>query len=124
MGWETNAVDYYKLCGFNIQTDMVFNSGVLVMQPKKHNEFLLNIYNKYILQSVSHYRGFHFEQSCIGYELQKNNLYKVIDNRFNAVWSLTKLDNIENITLNKYFNDNYFIHFAGHTDYDKIKTIE
>ena len=37
--------------------------------------------------------------------------------------SLTKLDNIENISLNNYFNDNYFIHFAGHTDYDKIKTI-
>ena len=123
MGWEINAIDYYKLCGLDIQTDMVFNSGVLVMQPKKHNDFLLNIYNKYILQSVSHYRGFHFEQSCIGYELQKNNLYKVIDNRFNAVWGLTKLDNIENINLNKYFNDNYFIHFAGHTDYDKIKTI-
>jgi hypothetical protein len=124
MGWETSASDYYKLCGFDIQTDMVFNSGILVMQPKKHNDFLLTIYNKYILQSISHPRGFHFEQSCIGYELQKHNLYKVIDNKFNAVWGLTKLDNIENISLTKYFNNNYFIHFAGRTDYDKIKTIE
>ena len=97
---------------------MVFNSGVLVLQPKKHKNFLQNI-----LQSISHHRGFHFEQSCIGYEIQKNNLYKVIDNRFNAVWSLTKLDNIKNITLIDYFNENYFIHFAGHTDYDKIKLI-
>jgi hypothetical protein len=40
------------------------------------------------------------------------------------VWGLTKLDNVENITLNEYFNDNYFIHFAGHTDFDKIKTID
>ena len=55
---------------------------------------------------------------------RQNNLYKVIDNRFNAVWGLTKLDNIENITLNKYFNDNYFVHFAGHNDYDKVKNIE
>jgi len=90
MGWETSAVDYYKLCGFDIQTDMVFN----------------------------------FKQSCIGYEIQKNKLFKVIDNRFNALWSLTKIDNIENITLNKYFNENYFIHFAGHTDFDKIKLIQ
>lgn len=124
MGWETSAVDYYKLCDLDIQTDMVFNSGVLVLQPKIHADFLQYIYNKYVNKSKNHYRGFHFEQSCIGYELQKNNLYKVIDNRFNAIWSLTKYDNIENITLNKYFNDNYFIHFAGHTDYDKVKNIE
>lgn len=124
MGWEISATDYYKLCGFDIQTDMVFNSGVLVMQPKKHKDFLQYIYNKYILQSITHYRGFHFEQSCIGYEIQKANLYKVIDNKFNAVWFLTKLDNIENTTLNQYFTENYFIHFAGHTDYNQIKLIK
>lgn len=123
MGWETSATDYYKLCGFDIQTNMVFNSGVLVLQPKIHKIFLQYIYSKYIQKSISHYRGFHFEQSCIGYEIQRNNMYKVIDNKFNAVWSLTKMDNVENITLDKYFNDNYFIHFAGHTDYDKVKQI-
>ena len=124
MGWETSAVDYYKLCGLDIKTDMVLNSGVLVMQPKLHNDFLQNIYNKYILQSISHYRGFHFEQSCIGYEIQKNNLCKVIDNKFNALWALTKMDNIENISLNSFFNENYFIHFAGHVDFDNIKQIQ
>ena len=123
MGWENSATDYYKLCGLNIETNMVFNSGVLVLQPKKHKDFLQNIYNKYVIQSISHYRRFHFEQSCIGYEIQKANLFKVIDNKFNSIWSLTKLDNIENITLKEYFNENYFIHFAGHTDYDKIKTL-
>jgi hypothetical protein len=40
MGWETSASDYYKLCGLNIETDMVFNSGVLVLQPRKHKYFL------------------------------------------------------------------------------------
>ena len=125
MGWETSATDYYKLCGFDIQTEMVFNSGVLVLQPKIHKNFLQYIYNKYVQKSISHYRGFHFEQSCIGYEIQRNNIYKVIDNRFNAVWCLTKMDDVdENITLDKYFNDNYFIHFAGHTDYDKVKQIK
>lgn len=112
-GWETSATDYYNLCGLNIETDMVFNSGVLVMKPKIHKDFLQNLYNKYILQSLSHNRGFHFEQSCIGYELQKNKIYKVIDNRFNAIWNLINIDNFENITLDKYFNENYFIHFAG-----------
>lgn len=124
MGWETSAIDYYKLCGFDILTNMVFNSGVLVMQPKIHGDFLQNIYNKYIKQSKNHYRGFHFEQSCLGYELQKNNLYKVLDGRFNALWGWTKLYNIENVTLNEFFNKNYFIHFAGHYDFDKIKQIQ
>jgi hypothetical protein len=123
MGWETSATDYYKLCGFDIETDMMFNSGVLVLQPKKHKAFLQNIYNKYIIESITHYREFHFEQSCIGYEFQKEKMFKVIDNRFNAVWNLTKLDNIENMTLTDYYRVNYFIHFAGHTDYDKVKQI-
>lgn len=124
MGWEKSATDYYKLCQLDIQTDMVFNSGVLVFQPKIHKDFLKNIYDKYVIKSISHPRGFHFEQSCIGYEIQKANLFKVIDNKFNSVWGLTKIDNIKNITLKEYFNENYFIHFAGHTDYDKVKTLQ
>ena len=123
MGWETSATEYYKLCGLDINTDMVFNSGVLVMQPKLHNEFLVNIYNKYVMKSVGHYRGFHFEQSCIGYEIQKANMYKLIDNKFNAVWALTKLDN-PTFNLNTFFRENYFIHFAGHTDYDKVSILK
>ena len=123
MGWETSATEYYKLCGLDINTYMVFNSGVLVMQPKLHNAFLVNIYNKYVMESIGHYRGFHFEQSCIGYEIQKANMYKVLDNKFNAVWALTKLDN-PSFSLNTFFKENYFIHFAGHTDYDKVPTLK
>jgi len=124
MGWETSARDYYKLCDFDIQTDMVFNSGVLVMQPKIHNNFLLNVYKKYLPKSIIHTRGSHYEQTSLGYELQKEKIFKVMDNRFNAIWCLTKLDNTKNISLNQYFNENYFIHFAGNTDINKIKEIK
>ena len=123
MGWETSASEYYKLCGLDINTQMVFNSGVLVMQPKVHNQFLVNIYNKYVLQSVGHHRGFHFEQSCIGYEIQKANNYKVINNKFNSVWALYKMDDA-NINLQTFFNNNYFVHFAGHTDYEKVPLLK
>jgi len=123
MGWETSATEYYKLCDLNIKTDMVFNSGVLVFQPKIHKDFLQNIYDTYIKKSIFHNRGYHYEQSCIGYEIQKNNLYKVIDNKFNAIWSIIKLDNTENITLENYFKQNYFIHFAGHNDYNKVELL-
>jgi len=123
MGWETSARDYYKLCGLDIQTDMVFNSGVLVLQPSMHREFLENIYNKYVAQSLNHPRGFGFEQSCIGYEIQKEKMYKVLDNKFNAVLALTELDNIENITLEQYFNQNFFIHFAGRNKEHNLKNV-
>ena len=112
-GWEENATEYYRLSGFDIETDMVFNSGVLVMQPKIHRDFLQNIYDKYVRQSISHPRGFHFEQSCIGYEIQKEKIYKVIDNKFNALCALISQDNAENINIEIYTTQNYFIHYAG-----------
>ena len=120
MNWEVTAKEYYKLCDFDIDTEMVLNGGMFVMQPKLHNNFLLNIYDKYVAQSSTHFRDFHWEQSCFGYELQKNNYYKVLDNKFNAVWWMEKIDNPYN-NLQTYFNNNYFIHFAGHVDYDKIQ---
>ena len=123
MGWETSATDYYKLCGLELQTTQVFNTGVIIMQPTKHAVFLKGIFDKYANNAIGHRRGFHYEQSCIGYELQKNNMFKIIDNKFNALWALTKCDNIEQLSLQQYYKKNYFIHFAGKTDFDKIHTI-
>jgi hypothetical protein len=122
-GWERSATEYYKLCDFHIQTDMVFNTGVYVMQPKLHGAILQQIYNKYASKQIGHPRGFHYEQSCVGYELQKANIFKVIDNRFNAVWGLTKIDNITNLTVQDFFRCNYFTHLAGRIDYDLIPKI-
>jgi len=123
MGWEKNASEYYKLCGFDINTSISFNSGVLVLQPKLHNQLLVNIYNKHVLQSINHPRGLHFEQSAIGYEIQKANAFKVLDNKFNAVWGIYKLDN-PTTNLQEFFNNNYFIHFAGKLDYDKVPLLK
>ena len=118
MGWETSASDYYKLCNLNIKTDKVLNTGVLVLQPKKHRSFLETIYCKYIKNSIAHKRGYHYEQSCIGYEIQTNKLEKILPNKFNALWGINKLDN--DMSLEDFFKDNYFIHFAGKTDLNKV----
>jgi len=49
--------------------------------------------------------------------------YKILDNnRFNANWNLTKSDN-ENINLEDYFTQNYFIHFARDVDYHKVNLL-
>jgi hypothetical protein len=123
MGWESSATEYYKLCDFNINTDMVFNSGVLVLQPKKHRVFLQDVYNNYIKKSILHKRGPHYEQTSLGYELQVNNNFKVLENKFNALWALIKIDNIENKSLDSFFNENYFIHFAGRCDINRVQEL-
>jgi hypothetical protein len=123
MGWESSGTEYYKLCDFNLNTDMVFNSGVLVLQPKKHKDFLQNVYHKYIQKSILHKRGPHYEQTSLGYELQINKKFKVVDNKFNALWALINIDNIENNSLDSFFNENYFIHFAGRCDINRVQEL-
>jgi len=121
MRWEKNATEYYKLCNFNLKTDMVLNSGLLVFQPKFHKDFLENIYNKYVKISLVHKRKYHWEQSCIGYELQINNKYIILDNKYNTIWPLYKFYKKR---LEDLFKDSYFIHFAGHIDFNRVNEIE
>jgi len=54
MNWEPNATTYYLRSGFTIQTNSMLNTGVIVMQPKKHASFLKGIYDKYVQKSVNH----------------------------------------------------------------------
>jgi hypothetical protein len=121
--WEDNATDYYKLAGLDINTYKVLNTGVLVMQPAKHASFLLDIYNKYGKMAINHPRGFGYEQSCIGYELQKTNNYVLLDNKWNALWILYRDTNCFGRNLQEMYNQNYFIHFAGKCDYHLVNKI-
>ena len=120
--WEDNATDYYKLAGLDLHTDKVLNTGVLVMQPAKHAGFLLDIYNKYARMAINHSRGFGYEQSCIGYELQKTNNYVLLDNKWNALWVLYR-DTKWYTDLQEMYNSNYLIHFAGKCDYHLVHKI-
>jgi len=127
-GYEVTAKEYYKLkSGHNIETDHIINTGVLVLQPKKHKDFLQNIFNKYYNKQINNIAGFHYEQSVIGYEIQKNNLHFFMDMKWNALWANNKYyHNViknKNITLQEFFNNNYFIHLAGHCDYNLVKTL-
>ena len=125
MGWERTATEYYSLCNLDITTEKVLNTGVLVFQPKKHQSFLQYIYDTHVKKSMVYKmgflkRGYHYEQACIGYEIQKHNLYKLLPNEFNAIWSLTKIQYQNKYNIEQFFRQNYFTHFAGHTDYDKV----
>jgi hypothetical protein len=111
-GWETSATDHYKLAGFDLETPHVFNSGMLVMQPKYHAALCQQIFDTYIERALTSPRGFIYEQDAIGYELHKQNKYVLLPHKFNAIWSLAHFDN-PSLTVYDFYKENYFIHFAG-----------
>lgn len=119
-GWETSASDYYKLAGFSIQTDKVINTGVLVFQPTLHASLCEEIYRNFIGRSIGHKRGFHYEQSVIGYILQSERMVKWLDIRWNAIWPLNAAIGRD---LKEFCRDNWFIHFAGGCDWAKVPKI-
>jgi hypothetical protein len=111
MGWEPNPSLYYRSSGFVIQTDKMLNTGVLVMQPKKHGEFLKGVYDKYVETSINNPRLFHYEQSAIGYELQVNTMFVVLPNTWNTVVVLYNYEPF--FRLDTFAPSVNFLHFAG-----------
>lgn len=124
-GYEVTASEYYKIkSDLDIETDHIINTGVLVIQPKIHMKFLRAIFDKYSQKQIGHPCKFHYEQSVIGYEIQKANKYYFMDMKWNAIWANNKyyFNTIkkQNLTLCKFYDQNYFIHLAGHCDYNLI----
>jgi hypothetical protein len=118
------ATEYYKKAGLDIDTKIELNTGVMVFQPRLHGEFLRGIFDKYIENARENTLGYHYEQSTVGYEFQKNNMYKLIPSEFNAIWGLTKyIPETSHISMDEFYNKNYFIHFAGNTDWYDIPDI-
>jgi hypothetical protein len=72
---------------------------------RRLNLFLKSIYEKYVDTSIGHPRKFHYEQACIGYELQTNQMYTLIGNAWNFIY-------IHNQITKEPMNS-YFVHLAG-----------
>ena len=127
-GYEVTAKDYYKLkSNHDIETDHIINGGVMVWQPRKHKEFLKNVFYKYVKNQINHPSKFHFEQSVIGYEIQTHEMHFFMSMKWNALWGNNKYyyNTMHNkgLTLQAFFNDNYLIHLAGHCDYHLINSL-
>ena len=124
-GFEVTAKDYYKLkSNHDIDTDHIINTGVMVWQPKKHAKFLKDIFYKYVENQIDNPAGLHYEQSVIGYEIQKNNLHYYMGHKWNALWGVQKcyynqIDKTK-LSLGKFYKDNYFTHLAGGEDHHLI----
>jgi hypothetical protein len=119
MGWETSCKEYYALAGFDLDTTIGINTGVIVANPRIHGSFFRNIHRSYNKYSINNPRHFHFEQSAIGYSIQKSNEAQYLDNRFNAIYAIHKIYN-RNLTISEFTKDNYFIHLAGKYEFDKV----
>jgi hypothetical protein len=87
---------------------MIFNGGVMVCKPALHAEFLKNVFNKYIKNAPNHPRRLHYEQACLGYELQTQDMFSLLPNTWNHIYIFNKY-------TKEPFNSPFFLHFAGIT---------
>jgi hypothetical protein len=122
-GWEKSATEYYAMAGFNIDTQYVLNSGLILACPEINGQLFKEIYIQYVLKSIGNSRGFHFEQSAIGYEVQVKNKLHIINSKFNAIWAISKGCDAS-LTLKDFCSKNYFIHFAGMSNWSEILSIQ
>ena len=127
-GYEVTANDYYKkYVGVDFKNvEHIINSGVLVLQPKYHKIFLRTLYNIYKTNRINN--QWHYEQSTLGYEIQKNNMHYFMDMKWNALWANNKyyFNTMKKkpLSLQQFYDTNYFTHLAGHCDYHLIPTLK
>jgi hypothetical protein len=138
LSWGKDASDYYLMSGFELDTQKMLNTGVLVTQPSKHSAFFANIFEKYKIDASNHFRKFHYEQSAIGYELQNDKMFVLLNSKFNAIWSIQNIINLRNPVFSlirtkneifisqimEYFKSNYFIHFAGFKNFESVPILQ
>jgi hypothetical protein len=105
IGFADHAKKYYSLVGLELDTNKILNTGLMLCNPAKHADYLKSIYEKYVDKSVGHPRGFHYEQGCIGYTLQLDNMYTLIPNVWNFIYVHHQMTR-EPLRC-------YFLHFAG-----------
>jgi hypothetical protein len=105
IGFADSPPKYYGLAGFDLDTDAILNTGLMICNPANHADYLRSVYDQYVDTSVGHPRGFHYEQACIGYRLQTDTLFQLIPNAWNFVYVHSQMTQ-ERVPC-------YFVHFAG-----------
>lgn len=105
IGLVDYATDYYAKVGIQLETSKILNTGLMICNPAIHADYLKNIYEKYVDKSIGHPRGFHYEQACIGYEIQKDEMFTLISSSWNYIYVHAQITG-QPIQC-------YFLHFAG-----------
>lgn len=128
-GFDVTAGDYYKKhANLSFNGDHIINSGVIVMQPKFHKKYFSDLVVKYEPQVIKQPEGLHKDQCFFGFQLQIDNMHYFMDMKWNAIWAYSdyyfNVMKKQPLNLQEFYNKNYFIHFAGHADYDKIPSLK
>lgn len=106
IGFVSKPTEYYALADFQLETDKILNTGFFVCRPALHAQFLREVYDKYIDKAPNHRRRFHYEQACIGYELQTQNRCVLLDNTWNSIYIMYSALRLPVPSV-------YGLHFAG-----------
>jgi lipopolysaccharide biosynthesis glycosyltransferase len=122
MGWQLTPKEYFALCDFELDSPHLYNSGVVVYQPKKHRDFLENVYKTYSRKSVGHPRGTHFEQTVTNYCFQSANMVCTLPYIFNTPWILYELSD-PSFNLDTFYESNCFVHFVAIHGYEHVKRL-
>lgn len=107
LGFASQPTEYYNLAGFQLNTDKILNTGMILCNPALHADTLETIYNTHISKALGHPRHFHYEQGCIGYELQTRDIFSILPNVWNHIYVYDKVLGIK--------SNAFFVHFAGIT---------
>lgn len=120
---ETAKKYYKRSIGVDYDTEHLINTGVLVIQPKKHSEFLKNIYYKYLPRLMEQPNDFYnYEQAVIGYELMRNDMCIFMSHSWNAIWWFAK--HHTRISMQEYLQTVYFLHLAGCCDHYEVAKLD
>jgi len=112
-GYERSASEYYAQSGLHLDTNLLLNTGVMIFNPQIHKDFLEKIYIEGLKKGLNHPRGFHYEQSLVGYYLQKEKMYSLLPTCWNAIFALQNGASPGELTLSEFYRKNKAIHFAG-----------
>ena len=88
LGLETTPRDYYALAGFTLETSVVLNGGMFICSPACHFHFYEDMVRRRMAAQLHHPRGFHYEQSVLGYELQQAGLNRLLPAAWNRIWPM------------------------------------
>jgi hypothetical protein len=128
-GYEVTAKEYYKKhANLDIDTDHIINSGCIVIQPKHHAEYLEKMVSHFYHDILHQSPGLHKDQPFFGYQLQKDEMCVFMDMKWNAIWAnndyYMNVIKGESLSIQQFYDTNYFVHFAGHCGYDLIPGIK
>ena len=116
LGYEDSPSAYYTLANLQLVTRVVINTGMLVFQPALHTALVDEIYVHYARASLTHPRGFHFEQAAVSFELLVRDIWAPLPSAWNALWNQHRdYDRYLGFSsqLREFASKNYFIHLAG-----------